>query len=88
MNHNLTNAVERAARIGSLLTAVEMFAAQIEIDESSIEVADTAENLLYLTEEVIKDLRNDLDLLEKDALIVDVYDAVRKARIEERNGNC
>ncbi len=82
MNSTLTKAAERAAQAEALMNAIEKVAAGIEIGPQYIGQADRAENLFYLAEDLVCRIKADIEKLQTDERIVDVFRAAHDYRVE------
>lgn len=82
MNRTLIDAAEKAAQAEALIKATEMIFAKIELGSQSITQSDRVENLLYIAEDLIGSLQDDIEKLQYDEKIVDVFSAAHQLRIE------
>jgi predicted ATP-dependent serine protease len=78
MNRNLTNAATKSAQMKSLLVAMENSMMKIEVLSDSLSDMDTAMNLLYLAEEVMTELSDDIEKIQGDEKVVDVIRTLKK----------
>ncbi len=83
MNKTLERAVEKAARVNALLRAVEQVAMDIDVVPEDLGKADDAAHILYVVQEIAESIEGDLNSLQGDMRILDVFEAAKKLHGKE-----